>query len=67
MWGPYIETCIELFGPPRCMFESNYPPDRPAGAYATLWDAYKLIAAGYSGAEKAKLFSETARRVYRID
>ena len=24
-WRPYIETCIEAFGPNRCMFESNFP------------------------------------------
>src|ERR1043165_7689091 len=27
-WRPYIETCIEAFGPDRCMFESNFPPDK---------------------------------------
>src|SRR3569623_152736 len=26
-WRPYIETCIEAFGPKRAMFESNFPPD----------------------------------------
>ena len=24
-WWPYIETCIEAFGPSRAMFESNFP------------------------------------------
>src|ERR1700731_542726 len=27
-WRPYIETCIEAFGPERSMFESNFPPDK---------------------------------------
>ncbi len=27
-WRPYIETCIEAFGPERSMFESNFPPTR---------------------------------------
>ena len=27
-WRPYIETCIEAFGPQRGMFESNFPPDK---------------------------------------
>jgi len=26
--APYVETCIEAFGPSRCMFESNFPPDK---------------------------------------
>ena len=66
LWRPYIETCIELFGPSRCMFESNVPPDFHAGDYRTLWNSFKLIAAGCSAAEKTALFSDTARRVYRM-
>ena len=27
-WRPYIEPCIEAFGVDRCMFESNFPPDK---------------------------------------
>lgn len=67
LWRPYIQTCIELFGVDRCMFESNFPPDNVAGSYRTVWNALKLSAAGCSDAEKAALFSGTARRVYKID
>jgi predicted TIM-barrel fold metal-dependent hydrolase len=67
LWRPYIETCIELFGPARCMFESNVQPDYHAGDYRTLWNSFKLIASGCSAAEKTALFSDTARRFYRID
>ena len=31
-WRPYIETCIEAFGAERCMFESNFPPDKASAA-----------------------------------
>jgi predicted TIM-barrel fold metal-dependent hydrolase len=31
-----------------------------------LWNAFKLMAAGASAAEKTALFSGTARRVYRL-
>jgi predicted TIM-barrel fold metal-dependent hydrolase len=24
-WGPYVQTAIEIFGPDRCMMESDYP------------------------------------------
>lgn len=65
-WRPYVETCIELFGPARCMFESNFPPDAAAGTYRTIWNAFKLIAANCSATEKRDLFSGTARRVYGI-
>ena len=65
-WGPYIETCIEAFGPERCMFESNVPVDMGSCTYATLWNAFKRIAAGYSADEKTALFSGTATKVYRL-
>lgn len=65
-WRPWIETCIELFGPQRSMFESNFPPDRGSCSYGVLWNAFKKIAAGCSAEDKAMLFAGTARRVYRV-
>ncbi|HUO91585.1 MAG TPA: amidohydrolase family protein [Rhizomicrobium sp.] len=65
-WKPYIETCIEAFGPQRCMFESNFPVDSGSCAYPVLWNALKRLAAGCSPAEKTALFSGTAARVYRL-
>jgi predicted TIM-barrel fold metal-dependent hydrolase len=66
-WRPYVETCIEAFGVKRCMFESNFPVDMGACDYATLWNAFKVIAEFYSPDEKTALFSDTARRIYRLD
>lgn len=66
LWGPYIETCIELFGPQRCMFESNFPVEKAGVSWNTLWNAFKRITAGASPAEKTMLFSGTAQRVYRL-
>jgi L-fuconolactonase len=65
-WAPYLETCIEALGPDRCMFESNFPVDILSCDYATLWNAFKVFAAGYSADEKTALFSGTAARVYRL-
>lgn len=65
-WRPYIETCIELFGPERCMFESNFPPDNIAGSYRSVWNALKLTAVNCSAPEKEQMFHKTASRTYRI-
>jgi predicted TIM-barrel fold metal-dependent hydrolase len=65
-WRPYIETCIEAFGPARCMFESNFPVDKGACSYQALWNAFKRITAGASAADKAALYRTTAARVYRL-
>ena len=61
----YLHT-IERFGPSRCMFESNFPVDKVSCSYAVLWNSFKRIAAGFSAAEKADLFHDTACRVYRL-
>ena len=66
-WKPYVETCIEAFGPSRCMFESNFPVDKGSYSYAAYWNACKILARGYSAAEKTALFSGTAARFYRLD
>jgi L-fuconolactonase len=65
-WRPYMETCIELFGPQRCMFESNFPVEKMGIGWAALWNAFKRIASGASADEKLALFHDTARRVYRL-
>jgi len=65
-WRPYIETCIEAFGPDRCMFESNFPPDKGQCSYQVIFNAFKRIAAPYSEAEKTALFSKTATDVYGL-
>jgi L-fuconolactonase len=65
-WRQYIEPCIEAFGVDRCMFESNFPPDKQSGGYTELWNAFKRITSGASAAEKTALYNGTAARVYRI-
>ena len=66
VWRPYVETCIDLFGATRCMFESNFPVDKMGIGYRALWNAFKRIASGASRAEKLALFGGTAARVYRL-
>ena len=65
-WRPYIETCVEAFGPDRCMFESNFPPDKGQCSYQVIFNAFKRMAAQYSEAEKTALFSNTAIAFYRL-
>ncbi len=65
-WRQYIEPCIEAFGVDRCMFESNFPPDKQSCGYTELWNAFKRITAGASADEKTALYSGTAARVYRL-
>lgn len=65
--APYFETCIELFGANRCMFESNFPVDRISCSYTVLWNAFKRLTRRYSEVERAHLFHDAAARAYRLD
>ncbi|MES2401252.1 MAG: amidohydrolase family protein [Pseudomonadota bacterium] len=65
-WRPYVETCVEVFGGNRCMFESNFPVDKQACGYSELWNALKRLTAGCSASERTALFGGTAARVYRM-
>lgn len=65
-WRPYVESAIESFGANRCMFESDFPPDKQSCSYRVLWNTFKRLAADCSAEEKAALFHDTAARVYRL-
>jgi len=65
-WNPYVESLIELFGPSRCMFESNFPVDKGSCSYGVIWNAFKRICASASANEKNDLFQQTARRIYKL-
>jgi L-fuconolactonase len=67
VWRPYVETCVELFGPNRCMFESNFPVDKMGIGYKALWNAFKRIVRAASPDEKRALFAGTATRAYRLE
>ena len=65
--APFMTYCIEQFGPDRCMFESNFPPDKVSFSYNVMYNAFKRLSKGYSAAERAAMLHDTAARVYRID
>ena len=65
-WKPWMDYCIETFGPARCMFESNFPVQKLWSSYAVTWNAFKRIAAAGGADEKAALFQGAARAAYRL-
>jgi predicted TIM-barrel fold metal-dependent hydrolase len=65
-WRPYVEACIETFGPGRCLMESNFPAEKISCGYGVLWNAMKTITRDCSAAEKALIYHDTAARVYRL-
>ena len=66
-WFPYFDTCIQAFGPDRCMFESNFPVDKGSYSYSTYWNACKKLTNDLNVEDREYLFSKTAAKVYRVD
>jgi predicted TIM-barrel fold metal-dependent hydrolase len=62
----YFDHTISVFGPNRCMFESNFPVDKLSCSYTVLWNSFKRLSKGYSADERAAMFHGTAARVYRL-
>jgi predicted TIM-barrel fold metal-dependent hydrolase len=58
---------IEMFGTDRAMFASNFPVDSLVGSFETIFSGFSAITSGFSEADRGKLFSDNARRIYRID
>ncbi len=65
--APFMDYCIEQFGPERCMFESNFPVDKVSYSYNVMYNAFKRLSQEYSQSERAAMFHDTAVRVYRVN
>ncbi len=61
-----IHDVIEYFGVDRCMFASNFPVDKLYRDFSSMMKAYYSTVEDFSVSEKEQLFSETAKRIYRV-
>ena len=64
--SPWVNHCIETFGPERCMFGSNWPVDRLYASYDAYVSAFRSLISVYSLSEQRLMLSEVATRVYSI-
>ena len=64
--SPFMNYCIEQFTPERCMFESNFPPDKVGYSYNVLFNAFKRLSVDYSAKDRSDMFHDNAVRVYQI-
>ena len=63
---PYVEHVITSFGWHRVVWGSDWPVVTLGSSLSTWVAATHYLIAGASGAEKAALLSENARRIWRI-
>jgi predicted TIM-barrel fold metal-dependent hydrolase len=64
--GPMVETALELFGPRRCMFASNFPMDKVSAAWTSLYDVFDELTRTRDEGERRALFHDNAVRVYGL-
>jgi len=57
---------IDLFGPDRCMFASNFPVDSLVATFGTIFGGFSKMTADCSAAERDAMFRDNAVRIYRI-
>jgi predicted TIM-barrel fold metal-dependent hydrolase len=61
-----VHETIEIFGPERCLFGSNFPVEKLWTQYADLIGAYRKAIEPLGEAVARAAFHDTAARVYRI-
>lgn len=63
---PYLETALELFGPARLLYGSDWPVCQLAAAYPQVKGIANTWATAMSTAEQALFFGRNAERFYQI-
>jgi L-fuconolactonase len=63
---PYYESVVEAFGEDRVMFGGDWSVVLMAASYTQWVDALDQLSAGLSDVARRKLWSENARRAYRL-
>ena len=64
--GEIAKKTISMFGADRCLFGSNFQIEKLWSSYDALIVAYRLALADFPADVQKKIFSETAKRVYRL-
>ncbi|MBE3564564.1 MAG: amidohydrolase family protein [Thermogemmatispora sp.] len=64
---PYLGTVMAAFGPERLLFGGDWPVVLLASSYRRWYEALRTMLSAYPLYEQRLLWSETARRVYRLE
>ena len=62
-----VLATIDLFGPHRALFASNFPVDGLCASFDAIYRAFDDITRGFSAAERSALFHDNAVRIYRME
>ncbi|MFL5771315.1 MAG: amidohydrolase family protein [Chloroflexota bacterium] len=63
---PYVDRVVDVFGPDRLIFGSDWPVCLLAASYGQVLDAARHALAGLTDEDRAKALGGNAERVYRL-
>jgi L-fuconolactonase len=63
---PYVQAALELFGPARCLFGSDWPVCELAGTYEQVYHALLDALGPITASERERVFGGTAAEFYRL-
>jgi len=61
-----IRETIDIFGPDRCLFASNFPVDGLCGSFDAIYAGFKEATRDLPHSDRLKLFHDNAIRTYRL-
>ncbi|HEV8281047.1 MAG TPA: amidohydrolase family protein [Candidatus Limnocylindrales bacterium] len=64
--APYVEHVLDVFGPGRLVFGSDWPVCLLAASYEEVLQTTRTLLADLGEAERSAVFGGTARTVYRL-
>ncbi|MDO9409012.1 amidohydrolase [Patulibacter sp.] len=65
-WRPWVQTCLDAFGPERCVLGANWPVDRLFASYDAVVAAFAQLTDTLSPGDQRSLFTDNAARLYRV-
>ncbi|NIG66800.1 amidohydrolase family protein [Microbacterium sp. Be9] len=64
---PYFAHALQLFGPKRLMYGSDWPISITAGGYDRVWDGLNSLFSDLDAADRDEIMGATCARFYQID
>src|SRR5262249_53999670 len=64
---PYVDAALELFGPNRMMFGSDWPVCLLVAPYEQVLETFQVLLAEIGDKEREQIFARNAMEFYRIE
>ena len=63
---PWVDTCVNTFGPDRCVIGSNWPVDRLFSSFDIIMNFYREYIDKLSISEQKKILNKNAAMLYKF-